>query len=600
MPNTELCLLKPRAGSLVTRRSGPAGSSNLLRSGASGPAGTALGLLCAVLALVSGRLAAAADTTSVRDHPNFVDIAAEPPDELPLVDLNSPEGPMQPFQLRIVPGPGGAIYVAGPFDRVNGEACSELVRLTAEGERDRSFRWTLPGLVVRRLWAGDSGAVLCETTDPDRPGEPASLLRLLPDGTRDPGFRFALGGAEYIANAFEDADGAWLIAEGSGDNGGRLLRVRRDGSPDPDFQSMQSELGVWSAVVRQSDGRILLAGSEGLRRLLPNGSPDPTFHGARGRYYSILPLPDGRFIAGGSVQLHGFGSDGELDPTLPQSDFFYCFNDPDSVHAPRLRVQGGRLLTSHLFNPFFDGLPLPGVVPDSGPGPTFWLDVTQAPRNSFLVVPGARGTEASCNGCAFAECGDSLFSPPPVAGTSEVRVTATIIRLGDSQTPQTLDFFTRDGTARAGLDYLATTGTVTFGSGEVEKVVQIPLVSGRDRPFPAEFRIGIRAGDASVPVSPPARVILAGKRPLLPGDLRVRRLGDGRAVIGFEFTKVADQKVSGSAFRLEVSDDLLRWTPGGLAGDDAGYIRSGRVQRWTWTDDGAANRGARFYRLVFP
>jgi hypothetical protein len=61
------------------------------------------------------------------------------------------------------------------------------------------------------------------------------------------------------------------------------------------------------------------------------------------------------------------------------------------------------------------------------------------------------------------------------AGTVTLNVTAT--RLGNSNEPITVDYATRDGSAMAGEDYVAKTGTVAFGPGETFKQIQIQIIN---------------------------------------------------------------------------------------------------------------------------
>jgi sugar lactone lactonase YvrE len=53
--------------------------------------------------------------------------------------------------------------------------------------------------------------------------------------------------------------------------------------------------------------------------------------------------------------------------------------------------------------------------------------------------------------------------------------TLTLTRTGDVSAATTVTYTTSDGTATAGLDYTATTATVTFAPGELTKTISIPL-----------------------------------------------------------------------------------------------------------------------------
>ncbi len=61
------------------------------------------------------------------------------------------------------------------------------------------------------------------------------------------------------------------------------------------------------------------------------------------------------------------------------------------------------------------------------------------------------------------------------SGTVVLTITAN--RVGDQNTTIRVDFNTRDGSAKAGADYLAASGTVTFNAGETEKQIAVPITN---------------------------------------------------------------------------------------------------------------------------
>src|SRR5262245_31215963 len=52
----------------------------------------------------------------------------------------------------------------------------------------------------------------------------------------------------------------------------------------------------------------------------------------------------------------------------------------------------------------------------------------------------------------------------------------TVIRSGDLTAPVTVGYTTADGTARAGVDYTAETGTVTIPAGAESATIAIPVL----------------------------------------------------------------------------------------------------------------------------
>ncbi len=62
------------------------------------------------------------------------------------------------------------------------------------------------------------------------------------------------------------------------------------------------------------------------------------------------------------------------------------------------------------------------------------------------------------------------------ANEDDGSLTVTIDRTGDATTPVTAHWATFDGSAHAGEEYTASSGTVTFNQGEFSKQVQVPLI----------------------------------------------------------------------------------------------------------------------------
>ena len=79
----------------------------------------------------------------------------------------------------------------------------------------------------------------------------------------------------------------------------------------------------------------------------------------------------------------------------------------------------------------------------------------------------------------------------PVGGTGSVQFSSnsffviedvgvasiTVKRTGGSTGPLTIDYATTDGTAIAGQDYTATSGTLSFANGETNKTIQVPITN---------------------------------------------------------------------------------------------------------------------------
>lgn len=95
--------------------------------------------------------------------------------------------------------------------------------------------------------------------------------------------------------------------------------------------------------------------------------------------------------------------------------------------------------------------------------------------------------------------------------------------------PVTLSYSTADGTARAGEDYLAAAGTLTFEPGEVSKTVNIPLIAD-NREEPAEkLYLELGAIDGAQALHPRGEVSISGDQVL---ELPSPALVEGDPVVG--------------------------------------------------------------------
>ena len=56
-------------------------------------------------------------------------------------------------------------------------------------------------------------------------------------------------------------------------------------------------------------------------------------------------------------------------------------------------------------------------------------------------------------------------------------VSFSVTRGGDLTRTSTVNFATSDGTAKAGIDYVATSGTLTFAPGETSKTVTVSVIN---------------------------------------------------------------------------------------------------------------------------
>ena len=75
-------------------------------------------------------------------------------------------------------------------------------------------------------------------------------------------------------------------------------------------------------------------------------------------------------------------------------------------------------------------------------------------------------------------------------------MTVTVVRTGGSAGNLSVDFATADGTAIAGQDYTATSGTLTFSGGETSKTFQIPITEDAPTEPNETFTVSLRSNSS--------------------------------------------------------------------------------------------------------
>jgi hypothetical protein len=91
-----------------------------------------------------------------------------------------------------------------------------------------------------------------------------------------------------------------------------------------------------------------------------------------------------------------------------------------------------------------------------------------------------------------------------VAGPGAEQATVTVRRLGDSIGPATVNYTTRDGSAMAGRDYGAASGTLSFAPLEVVKSFTVPLLDPGPHRQDREFSVTLSDATGVEGISGPA------------------------------------------------------------------------------------------------
>jgi uncharacterized delta-60 repeat protein/uncharacterized repeat protein (TIGR01451 family) len=376
--------------------------------------------------------------------------------------------------------PDGKILIGGEFTAVDGQSRQRLARLNRNGTVDQTFD---PGLI--------NGAV--------------RAIVVQPDG------KIVIGGSFTVAGSVSL---------------NYLSRFNRDGTLDAGFlpPPTTGADGAVLALALQVDGKLLVAGDfrtfngvtrNRLTRLNPDGTSDPTINFGNGANSFVAALtiqPDRKiFLAGGFTtyddrprqhlaRIHGgaIAGNGALEFSQPQ------FVVSENVTNAQVTIRR-RFGTAGTVSVFFDTFDLTAeagrdyqatmgtaTFPPGETRFTFQVPILDnAGTNDDLLV-GLELLDSSFVGGAtngpqpvssllilddeitvgFASAGYDVGENVP-SGFAPIQIR----RHGGTNVSASVQFSTSNGTATAGLDYIATNALVTFLPGETNKTIQVRILN---------------------------------------------------------------------------------------------------------------------------
>jgi hypothetical protein len=203
------------------------------------------------------------------------------------------------------------------------------------------------------------------------------------------------------------------------------------------------------------------------------------------------------------------------------------------------------------------------VVSSGGPGTIIWQPTNGVSPNRFypLVVSGGG---ISINDITVAEGSNGV-----------VNAVFAVTLSGPRDTAVTVDFATHDGSAVAGQDYVAATGTLTFAPGETSKTITIEVTADTSPESDEQFSIVL-----SNPVN---FAILRGTGACLITEASISEIRIDTAIVF--------HTVAGRHYSVERSTDLATWTAVQDAEDVIGVGGSMTIH-----DKGVGCSGVRYYR----
>jgi uncharacterized delta-60 repeat protein len=298
----------------------------------------------------------------------FLEIGNQPP--VGILRLNTDGTIDATFPTNVVGSPVQDVEIL-PDDRILVARFNGVFRLAADGALDQTF--TSANLNVWEITTQPDGKVVAATTGTD--GD--TLRRFNADGTTDTGF----AGATFNSTVWDlrlQPDGKILIGGQftllNGFTRKKIARLNADGSGDASFNASFGDGGFISKMIPLPDGRILAGGkgllnsahdaSRGTWRLNIGGSADTTFtQSTLFETYDLDRLADGRIIMSGeapsvfaaSRAMYRLNVDGATDDTFQGNFGIYgegrkIFMQPD-----------GKILVGGNFN-FGNNTPVRAVV----------------------------------------------------------------------------------------------------------------------------------------------------------------------------------------------------------------------------------------------
>ena len=372
---------------------------------------------------------------------------------------------------RVLLQPDGKVLICGGFTQVGGAPRAGLARLNSDGSLDEGFMpavalvtaygWSVPAIVLQT----DGKILLSAQIQLTAGSYQLRLLRLDPDGSLDTGFS-----SDYTSEA-----GVLSIQAGGkivvGTYSGAIVRLNADGSLDPGWNAVPGDSGSVSSLAIAADGGLWVAGwfssingipRPGIARLRNDGS---SAAGVLDFSVRLVPVLEGvtsnvlltvrRSVGSNGVVAINYGvggGTGQAGVNFVHIDGSLTFGDGDTA---------GKQISLPLLD---DGVP--------GPGQTITLWLANALGGAVLGTPAAATVLVVDNDATIQFATDTVLVNE-IAGIAVV----TVSRLGRLNESFSVDYATADGSAQAGLDYVAQAGRLGFGPGETNKSITVSIIN---------------------------------------------------------------------------------------------------------------------------
>lgn len=287
----------------------------------------------------------------------------------------------------------------------------------------------------------------------------------------------------------------------------------------------------------------------------------------------------------------GVAPDLAMTPVIPASGGKVCFENPYPVDCMAWGTYpAGALATGTPFNAS-EGL-VPGASAErkiSGginPAALDSSDDTNDSAADFRLAGPAPRNNAGTTGSACCTAGFEFdgYSVEETAGSA----TITVVR-NTTDGSLSVDFSTANGTANAGLDYTATSGTLTFAPGETSKTFSVPILADAVDEIDETVVLNLRNLTSGVYSRPTAILKIKGNilPPSAPQNLTAAA-GPGNGQITLNWSPPpSDGGAAVSAYRIYR----------GTSPTNPIFLTSVLASQLTYTDSGLGSGVTRYYAV---
>lgn len=397
----------------------------------------------------------------------------------------------------------GRLVIAGSLTQVDWTPKHKMARLLPNGAIDNSFELD-PSVAqllsnIQAIAFQEDGKILLAAALNDAiiPFH-NSIIRLLPNGAKDPTFNLGLGANDQIDAIAVQPDGkivfGGIFTDVSGHARQHICRAFLDGSIDDTFNP-PAFLQEVNGIQALPDGRLLAYGSSGfvtdplpdtaltsgLVRLQADGQIDPTFHRVAEDVRSLAVQSDGKYLIAGKIIAMPFYT-GFCKRILPNGLEDLTFHSLISAVSP-LDYQNNWELYANTAEAHADFVTLDAAQRILVGGNFPWAN--GIPANGFVRL---LNDGSSCIPLL------SFESATLVVEEGGPDAVIPIIRTGDLSTPCHVEV-TVVGAYGTLPRFAPLQTNITFPSGSGRQFLTIPLPdNGRIEPG---FRFGLRLNNAS-------------------------------------------------------------------------------------------------------